>query len=87
VKHFSTNFYSEVSPELCTLCGTCVELCQMEAIALEDDKLLIDLNRCIGCGVCVANCPSDALELKKRDEERVPPETVEDLYSHIASGE
>ncbi|MHA1927968.1 MAG: 4Fe-4S dicluster domain-containing protein, partial [Candidatus Thorarchaeota archaeon] len=84
VKFFSTNFYAEVDSELCTLCGNCVELCQMEAITLEDDTVVIDLNRCIGCGVCVANCPSDALALKKHSEERVPPDTIDDLYSKIS---
>ncbi|TFF95794.1 4Fe-4S dicluster domain-containing protein [Candidatus Thorarchaeota archaeon] len=83
VKFFSTNYYAEVNTDLCTTCGICTELCQMEALRIEEDVLVINLDRCIGCGVCAANCPSDALKLKKRDEEKIPPETVEDLYSRI----
>ena len=81
VKFYSTNYFAEVDSELCTLCGTCVEKCQMEAISLGDDTAVIDLNRCIGCGVCVANCSSDALRLQKKEEVKVPPETTEELYS------
>ncbi|MFW9907454.1 MAG: ATP-binding protein [Candidatus Thorarchaeota archaeon] len=84
VKFFSTNHFSEVDQGICNLCGNCVDWCQMEAIALESDALLIDLNRCIGCGICVANCPSEALTLRKHAEERVPPETMDELYSIIA---
>jgi NAD-dependent dihydropyrimidine dehydrogenase PreA subunit/DNA-binding transcriptional ArsR family regulator len=83
VKFFSTNYYAEVNPAICTTCGTCTELCQMDASSIEDDTLVINLDRCIGCGVCVASCPSDALRLQKRDEEKIPPETVEKLYSLI----
>lgn len=83
VKFFATNYYAQVDHDLCTRCGTCTELCQMEAVTLENDTVVINLNRCIGCGVCVAHCSSEALSLKKCEEERVPPATVEDLYSII----
>ncbi|TFG10189.1 4Fe-4S dicluster domain-containing protein [Candidatus Thorarchaeota archaeon] len=83
VKFFSTNYYAEVNSDLCTACGTCINLCQMEALRIEEDAAVIDLDRCIGCGVCVANCPSDALTLQKHDEEKIPPQTVEELYSLI----
>ncbi len=84
VEYFTTNFYSEVDADLCTGCGTCVGLCQMEAISLDDGIATINLDRCIGCGVCVANCPSEAVQLVKKDKRHIPPEDFDDLYSQMA---
>jgi Pyruvate/2-oxoacid:ferredoxin oxidoreductase delta subunit len=84
VDFFSTNYHSAVDLDLCTSCGTCVDLCQMRALSFKDDALTIDLDRCIGCGVCVANCPEEAMSLLKRDKEIVPPETMEETFSRIA---
>ncbi|MFX1593957.1 MAG: 4Fe-4S binding protein [Promethearchaeota archaeon] len=78
-----SNFYSEVDPELCTGCGSCIDRCQLEAITLIDDVSSIDRKRCIGCGNCVAICPSDAIILQKKEEEYVPPPTMDDLYDLI----
>jgi NAD-dependent dihydropyrimidine dehydrogenase PreA subunit len=83
VDFFATNYHSVVNLDLCTSCGTCVELCQMKALSFQDEVLTIDLARCIGCGVCVANCPEEAMSLHKRDKEIVPPETMEETYSRI----
>jgi NAD-dependent dihydropyrimidine dehydrogenase PreA subunit len=83
VDFFTTNFHSEVDHDLCTQCGTCVDLCQMKALSFQDDLLMINLDRCIGCGVCVANCPETAISLKKREKEIVPHETMEDTYASI----
>ncbi len=84
VDFFSTNYHSAVNLDLCTSCGTCVDLCQMKALSFQDDVLTIDLDRCIGCGVCVANCPEGAMGLHKRDKELVPPKTMEETFSRIA---
>jgi NAD-dependent dihydropyrimidine dehydrogenase PreA subunit len=83
VDFFSTNYHSVVDLDLCTSCGTCVELCQMNALSFQDDALTIDMDRCIGCGVCVANCPEEAKNLRKHDKEIVPPDTLEETYSRI----
>ncbi len=82
---FTTNYHSEVDHDLCTQCGTCVDLCQMKALSFQDDLLFINLDRCIGCGVCVANCPEEAITLKKREKEFIPPETMEDTFDRILS--
>jgi uncharacterized Fe-S center protein len=47
----------------CTACGTCIEWCPQEAIALSDDQVaMIDSRRCIGCGECLAMCRFDAVK-------------------------
>jgi len=78
-----SNFYSEIDTELCNGCGTCIERCQVNAISLTDDKSSIDRKRCIGCGNCVSFCPSDAISLQKKEQEFVPPPTMDDLYNLI----
>jgi electron transport complex protein RnfB len=78
-----SNYYSEVDPELCTGCGTCLEYCQIQAIEIEKDVAVIQRRRCIGCGNCVAKCPSEAIMLKKKEEQYIPPLTMDDLYDLI----
>ena len=63
----------------CTGCGTCVEMCPVEAIALVDGKARVDEGRCIGCGLCVTTCPNDALVLRPR-----PSEQADRLYENMA---
>lgn len=77
------NFYSEINPDLCIGCETCIERCQIDAIKLVDNIAKVILKRCIGCGVCVPTCPEGAIQLKKKDEENIPPKTIEDLHAMI----
>ena len=81
-----SNYYSRIDPDECTGCETCLERCQMEAIAMVDDKAVVDLNRCIGCGLCVSTCPTEAVRLMKKSEDRqyIPPETGMETYIRIA---
>jgi len=85
IDFFTTNYHSVVNFDLCTTCGTCVGLCQMKALSIQDDLLMINLDRCIGCGVCVANCPEEAISLKKRENDFVPPETMDQTFAQIRS--
>lgn len=77
-----TNFHSEVNPEACTGCGTCVDTCQVDAVSIDESSNVarINLKRCIGCGNCVINCPSEAISLIKNEKETVPPGYMETLY-------
>jgi heterodisulfide reductase subunit A len=57
---------SEIDPELCAGCRTCVALCPAEAIEylprLRVSRIQAAL--CQGCGACAAACPSGAAQLK-----------------------
>jgi ferredoxin len=82
-----TNYYATVDPELCSACETCVDRCQMEAIALgPDDVAIVDRDRCIGCGLCVTTCPTEAvtLERKPESERREPPVRARDTMMQMA---
>ena len=46
----------------CTGCGSCVEVCPVDAITV-DDIANVDDDKCIDCGTCVDECPTDAIEL------------------------
>ena len=46
----------------CTGCGSCVEVCPVEAIKV-NDKAKVNEDECIDCGTCVDECPVEALSL------------------------
>ena len=61
-----------LKPELCILCGLCVDVCPTNCISIvrADDAghgtaaqsvLLLDEEICIRCGLCVNRCPPGAL--------------------------
>jgi ferredoxin len=82
-----SNYFATVDPELCTGCETCLERCQMGAIALNDDEVAeINLDRCIGCGLCVTTCTGEALhlEIKPEGQRRKPPETGMEAMTAMA---
>ncbi len=69
---FRAEYVAEVSPELCMGCGSCLSLCQFDAITSRatDKKAVIDQRRCYGCGVCRSGCKKNAIQLIER--EKVP---------------
>ena len=48
----------------CTVCGTCVAICEQDVHSVDGSEHLIDWGNCIVCGRCVENCPSSALAIK-----------------------
>lgn len=79
----TSNYYALINDDLCTGCGICETRCQMEAISLENNIASISIKRCIGCGNCVITCPSEAISLQKKEDQNIPPLTVEELYQKI----
>ena len=59
------NYRAALDAGRCSGCGSCVERCQVGAIAMIDDRAEVDVARCIGCGLCVTTCPDDALRLER----------------------
>ena len=81
-----SNYYAEVEAEECTGCETCLDRCQMDAIAMVDEIAQVDLNRCIGCGLCVTTCDTKAINLIKKPEteQYLPPKSGGATYMRIA---
>lgn len=50
-----------VIDDKCTKCGTCKDVCPVEAISEGDDKYEIDPDTCIDCGACAGECPVEAI--------------------------
>ena len=52
----------KIDKEKCTGCSSCVDVCPVDAIKVED-KAIVDEDECIDCGTCVEECPEEAIEL------------------------
>ena len=66
-------------PELCILCGLCVDVCPVDCITIvradhagvgeaDQSALLLDEELCIRCGLCVNRCPPAALVMVNAKE-------------------
>ncbi len=68
----STPFQVVSDADLCIGCGECISRCQMDALSLEDDHIVVDLKRCIGCGLCVTACETESLHLMRKPSAEQP---------------
>ncbi|MBN1313982.1 MAG: 4Fe-4S binding protein [Anaerolineales bacterium] len=50
----------------CDLCRACVGACPMNNISIEDARLQVGPDNCLGCGLCVSACPNGALSMELR---------------------
>lgn len=84
--YVASNYFASIDADACTLCGTCVSRCQMDAVELLEKAASVLPERCIGCGLCVSTCPEEAIHLRlKPDEERTtPPAHFLETYKRIA---
>ncbi|MEW5911785.1 MAG: 4Fe-4S binding protein [Thermodesulfobacteriota bacterium] len=82
----SSPFSLQVDTGLCIACEVCLDRCQMQALSMQDEHVLLDPDRCIGCGLCVSTCPSGALALarKPEEEQRPVPATFQEAVMDLA---
>ncbi len=60
----------EVDSEKCFSCGSCVALCPVEAIRIDEDSTVVfDKEKCVGstCSICVDACPARAIKSVKQN--------------------
>lgn len=69
----TSSFIMSVNEEDCMGCGDCLERCQMDALSMDGDIVVLDADRCIGCGLCISVCPTTALIMEPREGAPVPP--------------
>jgi len=75
-----SGFVPQIDPEACTVCGICRdERCPMDAIAITDSGVTVNLKKCIGCGLCATGCPESAVTLVRREDWRTPPPKTRDI--------
>lgn len=56
------NMAVKIDKDKCTACGSCVDVCPVDAITIENIAV-VDEDTCIDCGTCVGECPVEAIEL------------------------
>ena len=55
-----------VNKEKCIGCGSCVNMCPVNAISFDSDgKAVIDKEKCIKCLTCENICPVQAIKIEK----------------------
>lgn len=69
--HCYTNYLAQVIESKCIACGTCIEMCPMQAIDLIDEITHVNEKKCIGCGICVHHCPEEAIQLNRIENREV----------------
>jgi ferredoxin len=57
----------QVDRKLCDLCGTCVAVCPMDCIELNEFMIQIDQELCTSCMRCIQICPFAALSLSETE--------------------
>jgi uncharacterized protein (DUF362 family)/NAD-dependent dihydropyrimidine dehydrogenase PreA subunit len=53
----------KADPELCTVCGACIEHCPVSALTMQDTIPVVDADTCIACFCCQEICPEKAMSL------------------------
>ena len=59
----------QYDPSRCVSCQACIKGCKslsVDALRMENYKIIRDEEKCIGCGVCVTKCPTRALTRSKK---------------------
>ncbi len=59
----------QYDPSRCVSCQACIKGCRtlsVDALRMENYKILRDTEKCIGCGVCVTKCPTRAWTRSKK---------------------
>jgi Pyruvate/2-oxoacid:ferredoxin oxidoreductase delta subunit len=82
----SSGYVSQVDPESCTACETCVDNCQFHAVSIVEGNgaaegwAVVDHELCMGCGVCVSHCDFEAATLV-RDPSKGEPLEIRELIA------
>lgn len=50
----------EWKEDACIQCGVCEKACRLNAITIEDGKIIVNDDLCNFCGRCTKSCPTDA---------------------------
>ncbi len=68
---------SEVDPERCAACLTCVRVCPYGVPVIGDrGAAIIDPIQCRGCGSCAAECPAEAIQLRHFTDDNLVAKSV-----------
>src|SRR5690554_2036688 len=51
----------------CTLCGSCIKICQNNAIEIKDNDLEMNMDKCTFCGDCTVSCINSARQIAGKE--------------------
>ncbi len=75
---------SEVNPDLCAACMTCVRTCPYQVPFINEDGVsYIDPARCRGCGMCAAECPARAITVHHHMSEQIEAK-IDGLFEKVS---
>ncbi len=60
---------TEIDSERCIGCGSCVDVCPSDTLALHDERAVVVGNESLNCGHCQAVCPANAVTVRALDPE------------------
>ena len=43
-----------IDPEICIRCGTCEDICPIDAVTHDDENYVVDMGKCDLCMSCIA---------------------------------
>lgn len=69
--YFASPETTRILPEICDLCGECINACPIGAIMIIDSKVKVNPIACTGCGICITSCPNEAIDLDHCTEEQL----------------
>ncbi len=54
----------KIDEEKCTGCGTCVDICPVGVLEIQDEKSkVVNLDECLVCRACEVQCSETAIEI------------------------
>ncbi len=53
----------KMCPHGCLGFGSCVKVCQFDAISIIDGVAVVDTKNCVACGACAKECPKNIIKL------------------------
>lgn len=67
-----SGYSCQFDSEKCKQCGTCVRICQFNAIRINGNGRTYHKDLCMGCGLCMEHCPENAIQLCRDIQKTVP---------------
>lgn len=79
-------YASQVDPDHCIRCGTCITVCPHGAIRMTPSGAVSDPAFCQACGFCAAACPTHAAQLMNFTDRQILDQAAV-AFDHLAPGQ